>query len=115
MVKHHTWGSGASGNVASLSNQYAAMPSVHIVCSAWSGLALLFLARRRWVKVLGALCPVATFTVILATANHFVADAAAGAATLAAGFVLQRLLTGRPAYLRRPEADRPERRERTVR
>jgi hypothetical protein len=98
VVTHHTWGSWASGDVASLSNQYAAMPSVHIIWSAWSGLALAFLARRTWMRVLGACYPVATFTVILATANHFVADAVAGAATLSVGFLLQRLLTGRPAY-----------------
>ena len=98
VVVHHTWGSWASGDVASLSNQYAAMPSVHIIWSAWSGLTLVFLARRTWVRVLGACYPLATFTVILATANHFVTDAAAGAATLALGFLIQRLLTGRPAY-----------------
>ncbi|MEU9396386.1 phosphatase PAP2 family protein [Streptomyces sp. NPDC048324] len=101
VVVHHTWGSWASGDVASLSNQYAAMPSVHIIWSTWSGLTLAFLARRTWVRVLGACYPLATFTVILATANHFVADAAAGAATLAIGFFVQRLLTGRAAYLTR--------------
>ncbi|MFJ9539104.1 phosphatase PAP2 family protein [Streptomyces sp. NPDC101225] len=97
-VVHHTWGSWASGDVASLSNQYAAMPSVHIVWSTWAGLTLAFLARRTWVRVLGVCYPVVTFTVVLATANHFVADAAAGAATLTAGFLIQRLLTGRAAY-----------------
>lgn len=47
----------------------------------------------------------ATFTVILATANHFVTDALAGAATLAVAFLLQRLLTGRRTYpgLRPPQ------------
>lgn len=98
VVAHHTWGSWDSGQVASVSNQYAAMPSVHIVWSAWSGLTLAALARRTWVRVLGICYPVATFTVILATANHFLADAVAGALTLAVGFLLQRLLTGRPAY-----------------
>ncbi|MDT0467404.1 phosphatase PAP2 family protein [Streptomyces sp. DSM 41699] len=107
VVAHHTWGSWASGDVASLSNQYAAMPSVHIIWSAWSGLTLVFLARHAWVRALGACHPLATFTVILATANHFVTDAAAGAATLALGFLTQRLLTGRVAYhkgIRRPDS-----------
>ncbi|WP_427164701.1 phosphatase PAP2 family protein [Streptomyces sp. C1-1] len=98
VVVHHTWGSWASGDVASLSNQYAAMPSVHIVWSAWSGLTVAFLARRTWVRVLGVCYPLATLTVILATANHFVTDAVAGAAILTLGFLIQRLLTGRPAY-----------------
>ncbi|WP_404829415.1 phosphatase PAP2 family protein [Streptomyces albicerus] len=98
VVTHRTWGSWASGDVASLSNQYAAMPSVHIIWSTWSGLTLAFLACRTWVRVLGVCYPLATFTVILATANHFVTDAAAGAATLGVGFLLQQLLTGRRAY-----------------
>ncbi|MGW0747412.1 phosphatase PAP2 family protein [Streptomyces sp. NPDC002817] len=98
VVAHHTWGSWASGDVASLSNQYAAMPSVHIIWSTWSGLTLACLAHRTWVRVLGICYPLATVTVILATANHFVTDALAGVATLAVAFLLQRLLTGRRAY-----------------
>ncbi|MBM9503162.1 phosphatase PAP2 family protein [Streptomyces sp. KK5PA1] len=100
VVVHHTWGSWGSGHVSSVSNQYAAMPSVHIVWSTWSGLTLAALAHRTWVRVLGVCYPLATFTVILATANHFVADAVGGALTLAVGFLIQRLLTGRMAYQR---------------
>jgi hypothetical protein len=99
VVTHHTWGSWDNDSVSSLSNQYAAMPSVHIVWSAWSGLTVAALAKRTWVRVLGCLYPLFTFTVILATGNHFLADAVAGALTLALGFFVQRLLLGRPAYL----------------
>jgi hypothetical protein len=99
VVTHHTWGSWDNDDVSSLSNQYAAMPSVHIVWSAWSGLTVAALARRTWVRVLGFLYPFFTFTVILATGNHFLADAVAGAVTLSLGFLIQRLLLGRPAYL----------------
>jgi hypothetical protein len=98
VVTHHTWGSWDSGHVSSVSNQYAAMPSVHIVWSGWAGVTIASLARRTWVRVLGLCYPLATFTVILATANHFVTDAVAGALTLAVGFLIQRLLTGLPAY-----------------
>lgn len=100
VVVHHTWGSWASGDVAQLSNQDAAMPSVHIVWSAWCGTALFHLARRTWVKALGVLYPLATFTVIIATANHFITDAVAGAATLVIGFLVQHVLTGRSVYPR---------------
>ncbi|MEW1862531.1 MULTISPECIES: phosphatase PAP2 family protein [unclassified Streptomyces] len=107
IVSHHTHGSWDSGHVSTVSNQYAAMPSVHIVWSAWCGLTLFFLARWTWLRVLGVCYPLATFVVIISTANHFFADAVAGAATLAIGFLLQRLLFGRRAYpkLRRSAGD----------
>jgi hypothetical protein len=100
IVAHHTHGSWDSGHVSTVSNQYAAMPSVHIVWSAWCGLTLFFLARWTWLRVLGLCYPLATFVVIISTANHFFADAVAGAVTLALGFFLQRLLFGRRAYPR---------------
>ncbi|WP_329129535.1 phosphatase PAP2 family protein [Streptomyces sp. NBC_01476] len=98
VVTHHTWGSWGSGHVSTVSNLYAAMPSVHIVWAAWSGLTIAFLAKHTWVRILGALYPLATLTVILSTGNHFIADAAGGALTLTLGFLIQRLLSGKPAY-----------------
>lgn len=98
VIVHHTFGSWGSGPVSTVSNLYAAMPSVHIVWAAWSGLTVAFLARSTWIRVLGALYPVATLVVILATGNHFIADAVGGALTLAVGFLIQRLLSGKPAY-----------------
>ncbi|WP_329536307.1 phosphatase PAP2 family protein [Streptomyces sp. NBC_01450] len=79
------------GDVASLSDHYAATPLVHII---WSGLTLAFLARRIRVRVLAICHVLTTFTVVLATANHVATDAAAGAATLAIGSLVQQLLTG---------------------
>ena len=52
--------------------------------------------------MIGALYPVATLFVILGTANHYVLDAAGGAAALALAVVGQRLLSGRSAYLGHP-------------
>lgn len=98
VVRFHTWGSWASGDVASASNQFAAMPSLHIGWSLWSGVIIVMLARRRWVRILGALYPVATFLVIMGTANHFVLDALGGVVALALGFAIQRLLSGRAAF-----------------
>lgn len=94
----HTWGSYASGDIASASNQFAAMPSLHIGWALWSGIALVRLSPTTWVRVLGALYPFVTLAVIVATANHFVLDAVGGAVVLAAGFGIQRLLSGRPAF-----------------
>jgi hypothetical protein len=98
VVRFHTWGSLASPAVAKSSNQFAAMPSLHIAWSLWCALAIVSLASRWWVRALGALYPLATCFVILGTANHYVLDAVGGVVALALGTVAQRLLTGRAAY-----------------
>jgi PAP2 superfamily protein len=102
VVVFHTWGSWASGDVAAASNQYAAMPSLHIAWSLWSGVTVAMLARRGWVRLLGACYPFATCFVIVATANHFVLDAVGGAAVLACGYAVQYRLTGRRAVTSSP-------------
>jgi hypothetical protein len=88
VVRHGTWGSWASGDLAAASNQYAAMPSMHVGWSLFCATAVVLLARRRWVRVLALLHPVLTLVVIVTTANHFVLDAAGGAAALAAGYAV---------------------------
>ncbi|MFE9424742.1 phosphatase PAP2 family protein [Kitasatospora sp. NPDC006697] len=103
VVQHHTWGSWASSSVSSVSNQYAAMPSIHIAWSTWCGVVMFRLAKSRIMRALGVLFPFATFTVIICTGNHYEADAVAGALIVCVGFLTQRLLTGRPAF---PPRDR---------
>src|SRR3954471_8811074 len=83
---HQTWGSMASGDLKHMSNQYAAMPSMHIGWSVWCGLTIFALSRVPWVRVLGLLYPVVTLTVIVATANHFWLDAVGGLLCLGFGF-----------------------------
>ncbi len=94
VVVHHTWGSMASGNLADMSNQYAAMPSMHIGWSTWCGVTIAMLARRAWAKALGALYPLATLVVIVSTANHFWLDAVGGLLCLTLGGALSRLWYG---------------------
>src|SRR4051812_44326425 len=98
VVSFHTWGSWGSSGVDSASNQFAAMPSLHIGWSLWCACAIVMLAKRNWVKVLGVLYPVVTCLVIMATANHYILDAAGGVVALMLGFGVQRLLHGRPAF-----------------
>jgi hypothetical protein len=88
VVVHQTWGSMASGDLKNMSNQYAAMPSMHIGWSLWCGLTIFALASVPWVRVLGLLYPAATLVVIVATANHFWLDAVGGALCLAFGFTV---------------------------
>jgi PAP2 superfamily len=95
---HHTWGSMASGDLAHVSNQYAAMPSMHIGWSLWCGITVAMLAKRSWVRVLGVLYPVVTLLVIVSTANHFWLDAAGGTLCLSVGFAASWAVYGGLAY-----------------
>ncbi len=95
VVQFHTWGSWGDQSVSSHSNQYAAMPSMHIGWSTWVAIAVVALASRRWVRVLGALYPFVTVFVIIGTGNHFVLDALGGLMALAAGFLVVRLVTAK--------------------
>ncbi|HVF04943.1 MAG TPA: phosphatase PAP2 family protein [Frankiaceae bacterium] len=92
-----TWGSYASGDLSHASNQFAAMPSMHIGWALWSGLAVFWLTRRTWLRWAGIGYPIVVLVVIMATANHFILDAVGGALALALGFGAQRLLSGEPA------------------
>ncbi|MFF7727699.1 bifunctional glycosyltransferase 87/phosphatase PAP2 family protein [Streptomyces sp. NPDC008001] len=94
------------GALTELSNQYAAMPSLHIGWSLWCGFVIAVVAPRRWLKCLGMLYPLLTFSVIVGTANHYVLDAVGGALVVLAGFAIQYVLSGpgRPAFGKVPAA-----------
>ncbi|GAA4788019.1 phosphatase PAP2 family protein [Streptomyces ziwulingensis] len=94
VMVHQTWGSMASGDLKNMSNQYAAMPSMHIGWSFWCGLTIFTLANTPWARVLGLLYPAATLIVIVATANHFWLDAVGGLLCLAFGYAVTRACYG---------------------
>ena len=98
VVTFHTWGSWGSSGVDSASNQFAAMPSLHIGWALWSAIVVANLARRRWVRVVAVLYPLATLFVIVGTANHFVLDAVGGAVVVGLGFAVERALSGRSPF-----------------
>ncbi len=93
-MKYHTWGSWGSNSVSKVSNQFAAMPSLHIGWSLWAGLTLFMLSGKWWIRALGLLYPVVTFFVIIGTANHYTLDAVGGVVALLGGYLIQWLLTG---------------------
>ena len=102
VLKFHTWGSLADPNIAEHSNQYAAMPSLHMGWALWCGVSIYLCAQRRWVRVLGLIYPVTTLLVIVGTANHFIIDAVAGLAVFLLGGLVQYLLSGRSAFIEAP-------------
>src|SRR6266852_9377173 len=97
--RYRILGAGDAHGPDSLVNLYAAMPSLHVAWAAWCAAAIVAATRGRW-RHLAWLYPAATTLVVLATANHFLADAAAGLAITALG-----LLAARAAA--RPDATEP--------
>jgi len=61
-----------------ISNQYAAMPSMHIGWSMWCAVATWPLLRRRWQRVVVMLYPLITLFCIIVTANHYWIDGVGG-------------------------------------
>ncbi|MFI2435601.1 bifunctional glycosyltransferase 87/phosphatase PAP2 family protein [Streptomyces sp. NPDC018693] len=82
------------GTLTSLTNQYAAMPSLHFGWSLWCGLVIAIVAPKWWMKALGLLHPLFTASAIVATGNHWVLDALGGAIVVLAGFALTHALQG---------------------
>jgi hypothetical protein len=74
-----------SEKMASISNQFAAMPSMHIGWSTWCAVAVWPLLRRRWQRALVLLYPLATLFCIIVTANHFWLDGLGGLLCFAVG------------------------------
>ncbi|MEU8434236.1 phosphatase PAP2 family protein [Streptomyces sp. NPDC029216] len=99
------WGAEASAprGLGALTNQYAAMPSLHVGWALWCGVLLWRHARTPLVRGLGLAYPALTALVVMGTANHYFLDAVAGAAVMGA----RRLLVRGPGV----GADGRERRE----
>jgi len=94
-----------SGPMNAVSNQYAAMPSLHFAWSTWCALVLYPSTRRVWLKAVVVLYPVVTLYCIVVTGNHYFLDAVGGAACLGAGYALARAFTwGQDAWSRRRAA-----------
>ncbi|MFJ8135978.1 phosphatase PAP2 family protein [Streptomyces sp. NPDC096013] len=97
------------GTLTALTNQYAAMPSLHFGWSLWCGVVIFALAPKWWMKALGLLHPFFTVTAIVATGNHWVLDAVGGAAVVTAGFGLSYVFQGpRARSLTQPAQKKPE-------
>ena len=85
----------------SLTNQFAAMPSLHFGWNLLMGIAVVRHASRPVAKLFGVLMPLAMLCAVVLTANHFVLDAAAGGGLALVGLVaaqaLGRAKTQQPA------------------
>jgi hypothetical protein len=84
-------GSPGSGG---LSDPVAAVPSLHAGWAFGVAAGLLIYASSRAVRAAALIYPFAVVITILATGNHFVIDALAGALAMAVGFALAALPSG---------------------
>ncbi len=84
-----------SGAMQEVSNQYAAMPSLHFGWSLWCAIVLTSLVRSRWARLLSIAYPMMTLFTIVVTANHYLLDAAGGAVVLALGHAIARAIRWR--------------------
>ncbi|MFB8130803.1 phosphatase PAP2 family protein [Streptomyces mirabilis] len=84
------WGGEASAprGLGGMTNQYAAMPSLHVGWSLWCGVMLWRYGRTPVVRLAGIAYPLLTTIVVMGTANHYFLDAAAGAAVMGIGLLL---------------------------
>jgi hypothetical protein len=86
-VSTHTGLNLSSDLLGSLYNPIAAVPSLHFGYALIVGVAVAQLATRRFVRRVGAAYPALMLLIIVATGNHFLFDAAAGALVVAAGWL----------------------------
>lgn len=86
-----------SGPMPDLSNQFAAMPSLHLAWALWCAVALMPVLRRWWSKVLLTCYPAITLICVVVTGNHYLLDVVVGAAIVAVAFAVATLVAARPA------------------
>ncbi|MFI2432397.1 phosphatase PAP2 family protein [Streptomyces sp. NPDC018693] len=84
------WGGEASAprGMGGMTNQYAAMPSLHVGWALWCGVILWRHGGTRLAKVAAVVYPLVTTIVVMGTANHYFLDAVAGAAVMGVGLLL---------------------------
>ncbi|MDX6465256.1 MAG: hypothetical protein QOI27_296 [Gaiellaceae bacterium] len=82
------------GLVSSLYNPFAAVPSMHIGYALIVGVSLVRYAPNLGARVAGLAYPPLVLFIIVATGNHFLVDAAAGAAVTGIALLAARLLVG---------------------
>ena len=86
------WGSDASApkGLGGLTNELAAMPSMHVGWALWCAWVVFLCTRNRLLRALVAVYAAGTTVVVVITANHYLLDAVAGAAIVVAAVLVTR-------------------------
>jgi hypothetical protein len=89
-----------------LSNQFAAIPSLHVGWSVLMGIALIRESNHRGAHILGVLLPLTMTWAVVVTGNHFLVDGVVGTILSVGGLVIAERWrdrrTARPKTLRAP-------------
>ncbi|MGW3113875.1 phosphatase PAP2 family protein [Streptomyces sp. NPDC001091] len=96
------WGGEASAprGMGGMTNQYAAMPSLHVGWALFCGVMLWRCGRTRWARAAAIGYPLLTAIVVMGTANHYFLDAVAGVAVMGVGLLLTPYVTRGATALR---------------
>jgi hypothetical protein len=92
---HYGWWSNAASAPRGLgadTNQFAAMPSLHVGWAIWCGWMLVRYGRHRATKIFGVAYPLILSLDVMVSANHYFVDVVAGAAVMAVAYSVTRLL-----------------------
>ena len=76
-----------SETMEAISNQYAAMPSLHVAWAVWCTIGLYPVLKRRTTRAVIAGYPLLTLFSIVVTANHYWIDAIGGLVSVALGLL----------------------------
>jgi hypothetical protein len=93
LAQYPTFWSFNSGAISEISNQYAAMPSLHVAWALWVVCVLFPRTRSHAVKGFALAYPVLTVIAIVLTGNHYFLDAVGGFAALGIGYIIARIIT----------------------
>ncbi len=77
----------------SLTNQYAAMPSLHVGWNLLMGIAIFHATTHRAWKVFAVVMPLLMYVATIVTANHYILDGVAGSVVALAGLAIARKLS----------------------
>jgi len=93
LVEYPTFWSFNDPAMKTISNQFAAMPSLHCGWAFWTFISLLPRMKSWWSKTLVILYPIVTTYVVVITANHYVLDAVAGFALFTFAYFVAKAFT----------------------
>jgi hypothetical protein len=88
------WSNAASAprGLGADTNQFAAMPSLHVGWAIWCGWMLVRYGKHRITKIFGVAYPIILSLDVMVTANHYLLDVVGGALVMGVAYYAVRLL-----------------------